>query len=371
MVNHRSAEHLQFQAVAREFMTTRFPDERTRELMLDERGFDEATWRAMASQLGLLGLTIPEEYGGSGYTSVELGIVLEEMGRCLAGTPYFGTVVLAVNAILESGDQQAAAQLLPGIAGGNVRASLAVLEPGTRWERPVITSTAVPASDHWRINGNKSFVLDGLIADLVIVVARTARGIGLFSINAPADGMTIRAMGALDQTRKLADMSFIDTPATPLGSDTEGWRTVTRVLELAAIALAAEQVGGAQRCLDMAVEYSKSRIQFGRPIGSFQAIKHSCADTLVRVELARSAAYHAARCAAGRTPDLPAMANLVHTCCSDAYLAAAKVNIQVHGGIGVTWEHPAHRYFKRAKSSQLLFGDPSFHRERLAVKVGI
>jgi alkylation response protein AidB-like acyl-CoA dehydrogenase len=175
----------------------------------------------------------------------------------------------------------------------------------------------------------------------------------------------------MDQTRKQARIEFASTPARLVGGDGQGWSTLDRVLDLAAVALAAEQVGGAQRVLDMAVDYAKTRVQFGRPIGSFQAIKHKCADMLLEVESAKSAAYYAAWCASELNDELPAMASMAKAYCSEAYFHCAAENIQIHGGIGFTWEHPAHLYFKRAKSSELLFGDPTYHRELLAQRIGL
>ena len=193
----------------------------------------------------------------------------------------------------------------------------------------------------------------------------------LFAVEGGASGLTRTALSTMDQTRKQAKVEFDNTPARLIGTDGAGWNVLSTVLDLAAVALAAEQVGGAQKCLDMAVEYAKVRVQFGRPIGSFQAIKHKCADMLLEVESAKSAAYYAGWCAAEMNEELPSVASLAKAYCSEAYFHAAAENIQIHGGIGFTWEHPAHLYFKRAKSSELLFGDPTYHRELLAQRIGI
>ncbi|MGZ4708763.1 MAG: acyl-CoA dehydrogenase family protein, partial [Acidimicrobiales bacterium] len=206
---------------------------------------------------------------------------------------------------------------------------------------------------------------------LVLVAARTAAGVSIFAVQGDAAGLTRTALSTMDQTRKQAKLEFADVPATLIGTDGGGWDVLSTVLDLAAVALAAEQVGGAQKCLDMAVEYAKVRVQFGRPIGSFQAIKHKCADMLLEVESAKSAAYYAGWCASEMNDELPSVASLAKAYCSDAYFHAAAENIQIHGGIGFTWEHPAHLYFKRAKSSELLFGDPTYHRELLAQRIGI
>jgi alkylation response protein AidB-like acyl-CoA dehydrogenase len=230
---------------------------------------------------------------------------------------------------------------------------------------------ATQDSGGWVLNGTKMFVLDGHTADLIIVAARTPAGVSVFTVVGDADGLTRTALSTMDQTRKQAKLEFAGTPARLLGSDGEGWDVLSTVLDLAAVALAAEEVGGGQKVLEMAVEYAKVRVQFGRPIGSFQAIKHKCADMLLEVESAKSAAYYGMWCAAEMNDELPSVASLAKAYCSEAYFHAAAENIQIHGGIGFTWEHPAHLYFKRAKSSELLFGDPTYHRELLAQRIGI
>jgi len=214
-------------------------------------------------------------------------------------------------------------------------------------------------------------VIDGHTADLIIVAARTGAGVSLFAVDGNASGLTRTALATMDQTRKQAKLDFDNTPATLIGTDGAGWDVLSTVLDLAAVGLAAEQVGGAQFVLEMAVQYAKDRVQFGRPIGSFQAIKHKCADMLLEVESAKSAAYYGLWCASEMNDELPSVASLAKAYCSEAYFHATAENIQIHGGIGFTWEHPAHLYFKRAKSSELLFGDPTYHRELLAQRIGI
>ena len=280
-------------------------------------------------------------------------------------------MVLAANAILHSGDDAAKAELLPGIASGETIATVAFTEENGRWDEQGITATAASSDDGFTISGTKMFVLDGHVADLIVVAARTDAGVSLFKVAGDASGLTRESLSTMDQTRKQAKLTFDSTPATLIGTDGGGWATLERMLDLAAVALAAEQVGGAQFVLDMAVQYDKDRVQFGRPIGSFQAIKHKCADMLLEVESAKSAAYYAAWCAAELNDELPSVASLAKAYCSEAYFHAAAENIQIHGGIGFTWEHPAHLYFKRAKSSELLFGDPTYHRELLAQRIGI
>ncbi|HYI61095.1 MAG TPA: acyl-CoA dehydrogenase, partial [Acidimicrobiales bacterium] len=213
--------------------------------------------------------------------------------------------------------------------------------------------------------------LDGHTASLILVAARTPKGVSLFAVDGDASGLTRTALQTMDQTRKQAKVEFSNTPARLIGTEGEGGSALGKTLDLAAVALAAEQVGGAQKCLEMAVEYAKVRVQFGRPIGSFQAIKHKCADMLLEVESAKSAAYYAGWAAAEDSDELPVVASLAKAYCSDAYFHAAAENIQIHGGIGFTWEHPAHLYFKRAKSTELLFGDPTYHRELLAQRIGL
>jgi alkylation response protein AidB-like acyl-CoA dehydrogenase len=325
----------------------------------------------MGQELGLQGLAIPEEFGGQGYGWVELGVVLEEMGRALLCAPFFSSAVLAANTLLLSGDDAAKKELLPGIASGETKATVAFTEPSGRWDEAGITVEAKGSGDSFTLNGTKMFVLDGHTADLIIVAARTDKGVSLFSVGKDAKGLTRTALSTMDQTRKQAKLEFADTPAKLIGTEGSGWDVMSKVLDLAAVGLAAEQVGGAQKVLEMAVEYAKVRVQFGRPIGSFQAIKHKCADMLLEVESAKSAAYYAMWCASEMNDELPSVASLAKAYCSEAYFHATAENIQIHGGIGFTWEHPAHLYFKRAKSSELLFGDPSYHRELLAQRIGI
>jgi alkylation response protein AidB-like acyl-CoA dehydrogenase len=366
-----SEEQEELRRTVRAFLEDKSPSAEVRRLMETEEGYDPALWEQMGSQLGLQGLAIPEEYGGSGYTYVELIVVLEEMGRALLAAPYFSTVALAANAILHSGDDAAKKELLPGIASGETIAALALTEDNGRWDAEGITATATKSNDGYTLDGHKMFVLDGHTANLILVAARTDAGVSLFRVDADASGLTRTPHATMDQTRKQAKLEFADTPAQLIGTDGAGWSVLERVLDLAAVALAAEQVGGAQKVLEMAVEYAKVRVQFGRPIGSFQAIKHKCADMLLEVESAKSAAYYAGWCASELNDELPSVASLAKAYCSEAYFHAAAENIQIHGGIGFTWEHPAHLYFKRAKSSELLFGDPTYHRELLAQRIGI
>jgi alkylation response protein AidB-like acyl-CoA dehydrogenase len=366
-----SEEQEELRKTVRAFLDQKSPETEVRRLMDTEDGYDPAVWKQMGEQLGLQGLIIPEDFGGSGYTYVELGVVLEEMGRALLCAPYFSTVVLAANTLIHCGDDAAKGEYLPGIASGETIATLAFTEPSGKWDEAGITLPATKSGDGWTLTGTKSFVLDGATANLILVAARTDKGISIFAVDAGASGLTRTPLSTMDQTRKQAKLEFSNTPAKLIGTDGDGWKTLSTVLDLAAVGLSAEEVGGAQKVLDMAVEYAKVRIQFGRPIGSFQAIKHKCADMLLEVESAKSAAYYGMWCAAEMNDELPSVASLAKAYCSEAYFHAAAENIQIHGGIGFTWEHPAHLYFKRAKSSELLFGDPTYHRELLAQRIGI
>ncbi len=366
-----SEEQEELRRGLRRFLEDKSPISEVRRLMETVEGYDPAVWSQMADQLGLQALAIPESYGGAGFGYVELVVVLEEMGRALLCAPYFSTVALAANALLCSGDESAKADYLPGIASGETVATLAYTEPSGRWEPERIELEARGSGGTWRLSGTKSYVLDGHVAGLVLVAGRSPKGLSLFAVDGGADGLTREPLATMDQTRKQARLVFDGVPARLVGEEGSAGPVLRKTLDLAAVALAAEQVGGAQRVLEMSVEYAKSRIQFGRPIGSFQAIKHKCADMLLEVESAKSAAYYAGWAAAEDNDELPVTACLAKAYCSEAYFHAAAENIQIHGGIGFTWEHDAHLYFKRAKSSELIFGDPAYHRELLAQRIGI
>ncbi len=366
-----TAEQRQLRAAVATFLADRSNEAEVRRQMVTERGYDPEVWARLAGELGLVGLIIPVEYGGSGASWLELGIALEEMGRSLLCAPFLATAALAVTALLESGDETAKAELLPGIAAGSIVATVALGEEAALWEESAVTLIATATSGAYRLDGCKNFVLDGLTADVIITAARTADGPTLFLVSGDAEGLRRTPLKTLDLTRKLARLDFSQTTAVQLGRAGEGWTTLRRVLEYASIGLAAEQVGGAQAALESAVDYAKNRVQFGQAIGAFQAIKHKCADVLVEVESARSAMYYGLWTAAEHTEESSAVASLVRSVCSDAYVLAAHENIQIHGGIGYTWAMPAHLYYKRAKSSELYLGDPVFHRERLARCIGL
>jgi alkylation response protein AidB-like acyl-CoA dehydrogenase len=366
-----SAEQQELRESVRRFLADRAPLPRVRELMETAGGIDEQVWRQAGAQLGLQGLAIPEEYGGSGFSFAEQAIVLEEMGAALYGGPYLASSVLAATVLLAIGDERARRDLLPGIASGETVATLAFTEDDGSWEPEAIRLAAAKDGPGWVLDGHKSFVLDGHTAGVVLVMARTGAGLSVFAVDAGADGLRRTVLPTLDQTRKLARLEFAAVPATLIGAPGDGAAALARTLDVAAIALAAEQLGGAQRALDMAVAYAKIRYQFGRPIGSFQAIKHRCADLLLEVESLRSAVGYAAAAVAEDSAEVPVVAALAKAYASDVYFHVAAENIQIHGGIGFTWEHDAHLYFKRAKASELFLGDASYHRERLADRIGV
>jgi alkylation response protein AidB-like acyl-CoA dehydrogenase len=361
----------------RQYFARRSPVAEVRRLMETASGFDHDAWRRMAAEVALQGIHIPEEYGGQGFSFIELGIVLEELGRVVACTPFFASICLAATAIMNGGSEEQKAGLLPDIAAGRHTATLAVMEASRSWDVTSIEMTAEPdGAGQFSLTGEKAFVIDGATADIVVVAAREPgsegdAGISLFIVDSDAQGLRCSALFTMDQTRKLAHLSFSDTPATLLGQQSDGFSALSKTLDEAMVCLAAEQLGGAERALEMAVEYAQTRIQFGRTIGSFQALKHRLVDLLLEVEAARSITRHASRVAARSDAELPLVAALAQSVCSATYLHVAADNIQIHGGIGFTWEHDAHLHLKRAKSSELLFGDASYHRDRLGVCIGV
>jgi alkylation response protein AidB-like acyl-CoA dehydrogenase len=363
-------EQDQFRSAVRRFLNDKSPTTEVRRLMATAEGYDPATWRQLSAELGLPGIHIPERYGGAGFGMVELGIVMEEFGRALACAPYFSTAVLAANAIMNAGTEAQKSSLLPDIARGARLATLAVTELKGEWDPRAIELIAKPHADGYLLDGTKSYVVDGHLADLLIVAARlpsTAgyEGLALFTLAANAGGVERRPLDSMDPTRKIARIDFRGARADLLGTLDDGAKPLIRTLDQAAIALANEMVGGAQKMFDSAVDYAKLRVQFGRTIGSFQAIKHKCADLLLDLELAKSAAYYAAQAAAVDDPEWPALASLAKAAASETYLRTAAECIQIHGGIGFTWDNDTHLWFKRAKSSEVFLGQPSYHRELL------
>ena len=360
MTRTLTPEQRELQSVARGFFAERSDEAAVRAQMAAPSEYDATTWTLLNEQLGVQGMIVPEKYGGSGFGHVDLGVVLEEAGRALYGGPLLSTA-LAADAVLASGDE--AADLLPRIAQEGAVGTVAVLERARGWGAAP-AARAERDGGRWRLTGRKVHVLDAAAADVLLVTARYGERIGLFAV-APED-VTITPVPTLDQTRRQAHIAFDAAPARLLG-DGAG----ARLLATAAIHLAVEQVGGAARALEMAVEYSRTRHQYGRPIGSFQAIKHLCADVATAVESARSAAYAGLHALDVDAPDLALTASAAKVFCAETYTAAAAVCVQVHGAIAITWEHPAHLHLKRAKAGELLFGSPSRHRELLAAALGL
>jgi alkylation response protein AidB-like acyl-CoA dehydrogenase len=363
-----TAEQEEFRSVLRRFLEEKSPPTVVRRLMQTEAGWERRAWLGLNETLGLSAVHIPEAYGGQGFGPVELGIVLEEMGRALLCAPYFASTVLAATAILNAASEAQKRALLPDIASGETVATLAFTEPNGSWDAAGIGTTATPGGGGFRLDGVKSFVLDGHTADLIVVLARRPgsaghEGLSLFTVPADAAGLTRRALTVLDPTRKLARLEFHGAEAALLGEEGAAAAPFARTMVLAAIGLANEMVGGAEKLRQSALDYANLRVQFGRSIASFQSMKHKQADMLVDVELAKSAAYAAASAAAEDDPALPALASLAKATASEAYLQTAIHTIQIHGGIGFTWDNDTHLWFKRAKSSEVFLGDATYHRE--------
>ncbi len=358
-------EQRALQQTMRGFLEGKSDEAAVRAAMVSEPGFDRALWDQLGTELGVVGLTIPEEYGGGGFTSADQAVVLAELGRFLTCSPYFASAILAANTVLESGDKDACVTHLPRLATGELIAALAVTEDRAELDPAAGRTTAEASADGWRITGEKSFVLAGLAADLLLVSAITPQGPSLFVVDAADPAVSRVALSVMDLTRHQARVTLRGAPATLLGEPGSAARVLARVSELAVVALANEQAGAAERCLEMSVEYAKTRFQFGRQIGSFQAIKHILADMLLEVEAAKSAALYAAQHVGAASPEATRASHLAKAYCSDAFMKVAADTVQIHGGIGFTWEFAAQLYYKRAKSSQILLGSPSYHREKL------
>ncbi|MFB9739676.1 acyl-CoA dehydrogenase family protein [Pseudonocardia sulfidoxydans] len=357
--------------VVRGLLERRSTEADVRRLSEDPAGYDRDLWSVMADQLGLQAMAIPEAHGGAGFGYEDLCVVFEEMGRALLPSPFFATVALAANVLQHSGDEVACTRYLPEIATGGLVATLALGEQDGGWDASAVRMRAEPAGAGWTLSGVKRFVPAAHVADLLLVVAHTADGLSLFAVEPGAAGCTVEVELTLDLTRPLSRVVLDRVPAVLIGRSGQAWDGVRRALRLAAVALAAEQVGGAQRVLEMTVAYAKVRHQFGRPIGSFQAVKHKLADMLVAIESARSAAQDAARAAAEDDPEFELAASVAKAVCSDTCTRAAATAIQLHGGIGFTWEHPVQLYYKRAKSSEFLLGTPGHHRGLVGRAIGI
>jgi alkylation response protein AidB-like acyl-CoA dehydrogenase len=359
-------------AMVRDVLSDTATSERVRAAMLDEGGYDAATWDQLA-QLGLTGLTIAEEHGGAGATFVELSLVFEELGRRLAAVPLLSSAVLGATAVQHAGSSEQQADLLPGVAAGTTRLALAHLDaagrlgadPGVR---------AVAANDGFTLDGTAGYVLDGQHATHLVVAATSDDGLQLFVVAADAPGIEVRPLDVLDLTRPMATvvLSGVEVAGGARLSGGDAGVALHAALTAATVAIACDQVGGTRQVLEMTTAYARDRVQFGRAIGSFQAVKHRLAELLVATESARSAAYHAARMvAAGETDELRVAVPLAASYCAEVYERAAGDGIQLHGGIGFTWEHDAHLYFKRAKASSLLLGSPKHHRALLADALGL
>jgi len=356
----------------RQFLADRVPIDVVRQLADAEAGFDEKLWEAGA-ELGWHSLAIPEEYGGAGYTFAELSIVLEELGRALFPGPFLSTVVMAADAILTAGTENQKQAHLPAIARGERTVGVALFEGPRGANLDDISMAAEPSGDGWVLTGTKTNVVFGQAVDTILVAARTAGGLSLFLIPSGTPGLSHEAVPTLDPTTKQAQLTFTNVSVGPealLGREGAAGPVIDRMLRMAAVGLSLDQVGGAQWCLETSVEHGKTRFQFGRAIGSFQSIKHRCADMLVEVEHARSAAYHAAR-VTGHEEELVIAAPLAKSVCSDAYGHVAGETIQILGGTGFSWEHSVHLYFKRAKSTALMFGDARHQRRLLADALGL
>jgi len=357
-------------ATVREILETSSNLDQVREMSLTMDAFDRAVWSKL-SEMGVIGMHIPEEFGGAGYGFEEVAVVFEELGRMVTPVPLLSSLA-ASTAILSAASDEQKLAYLPSIASGETVATLAVFEQAHGEFHESTQTTAELGGDNWLINGTKRFVTDAPIADLMVVVATLGDEIGLFVVDGSAEGVTVTSNPSLDATRPLGTVEFVNVeiPALAYLGGAANPRAVEAALDAAVVAMAQEQVGGAQRCLEMSVDYAKTRYQFGRAIGSFQAIKHMCADMLVAVEQAKSVAWHAARTLED-PEESKVSVPLAKSVCSDAYLQAAGDNIQIHGGIGFTWEHDAHLYFKRAKSTSLLFGSVGSYRDRLGDAIGI
>ena len=366
-----SEEHDLIRSTARQFLGERLGMEKVRDLMMSEEGFDPVIWKEMAD-MGWPGLAISEDHGGAGFGFVEMSVLLEEMGRAVTPGAFFASAVLATTAIGEVATSEQSAGLLSSLASGQRIATLAIFERAHDWRPDGPSTAAVRTDDGWRIDGSKRAVLAGETADTLLVTAVTDYGVGLFVVESDASGVEIEPEPVLDLTRRQATIEF-DSVTVDDGArlgDGDAAPGLERALSVARVALAAEQVGGAQACMEMSVDYAKTRHQFGRPIGSFQAIKHRCANMLMKVEHARSAAYYAAR-VADHPDELSLASPLAAAVASEAYVWVAGETIQVHGGVGFTWEHDAHVYLKRAKASSLLFGSPGYLRDLLGRAIGI
>jgi alkylation response protein AidB-like acyl-CoA dehydrogenase len=360
---------------ARVFLAKECSLARVRELMEEPLGTSPDFWRKLA-ELGWLGLTLPEEQGGAGMDLIDLAVVMEEMGRALLPDPFLSTLALGARAIELAGNEEQKRRALPAVAAGSLKIALAMLEEGSRWSGDGVQLADGACADGFRLDGAKHFVCDATSADLLLVPVRSAgtgeQGISCLLVESDADGVEIIPTAYNDATRKVAQVRFSGVRVRDsglLGERGKAWPWLERVLDFAKVALCAEMLGGAQHALEMSVAYAKQREQFGRPIGSFQAIQHKCANQLVKVEGMRSATWYAAWSVASGEADAHSAACLAKAWCSEAYAAVAADAIQIHGGLGFTWEQDPHLFYKRAKADELLFGSPSWNRELAAREI--
>jgi len=373
-----SEEQEMLRTSARDFLTKECPMTHVRKMMEDDRGFTDAEWKQMA-ELGWMGLILPEDAGGSGLNFVDMVVVLEEMGRAVMPGPFFSTVILGGVALMEGGSAPQKQEFLPKLAEGKLRVTLAQLEPSGRWDAEGVQLAAKKDGAGYTLSGTKLFVPDAHTADVLIVAGRApgskgAEGLSLFLVDAKAKGVTTTLLKTMDQTRKLCEVKLDNVAVGAdrvLGTPGAGWKLLDRVVDRGKVGLCAEMCGGAQKVLEMSVEYAKVREQFGKPIGSFQAIQHKCANMLVEVESSKSATYYAAWAVANDVAEAPLAAAMAKAYCSDAYRHTSGEGIQIHGGIGFTWEHDMHIYFKRAKSSEVTFGDATWNRELVAQLINL
>ncbi len=346
-----------------DLMAKRSPETEVRRLMATDTGYDPGVWSELAG-MGLLGLVIPEEFGGSGAGAAELAVVAEQFGRALLCAPYLSSAVLTPYLLLALDDSSECAEVLPRIASGELIATVALAEHGSARPPQQPVTVAAPTADGWQLTGEKTYVLDAGSAQRFYVLAQTDSGTAVFAVDSTAPGVTVTALPTVDQTRKQGTVTLTDAPARMVGAGTAGGPALDRALDHAAVALVAEQAGGALQAMEMATGYARTRYQFGRAIGSFQAVKHLCVDMLLEAQSALSAARHVAASFDSADPDRFADLALAQAYCSDAFVTVAANTIQVHGGIGFTWEHPAHLYLRRARTDAQIFGDAAWHRER-------
>ena len=355
-------EQEQFREVVARFLRVKSTAGDVRQLMASSEGYDVAVWRQLCGEVGLAGTHIPEEYGGAGFGPVELGIVSEEMGRYLYCGPFFASSVMAGYALLNGATESYKSAILPDIASGAKIATL-VLD---NLNNPGEVGAALKATKEHVVSGIASIVVDAHIADLLIVAASTPDGLGLYLVNAGSQGLSITPQEALDPTRKLSRVSFAEVRAERIGWLTE--ELLNRTWDQICSVLAHEMIGGAQHLFESTLEYTKVRVQFGRPIGSFQALKHRCADLLMELEFAKAAIHHAAFCLAASDGE-PYAASMAKAMASDTYMETARAGVQLRGGIGFTWEEDTHLWYKRAKSSEVFMGSAHMHRERMMTMI--